>query len=185
MNPALFKAERVSRHLGIHKPRRIFNCADLGRQKPVQLVRPSVVCVITGGDHGNGTRKIFDHLCRGSNMEHVEQESIEAARAWYEETISSTPGFAPMIILPLPGKGFRPIALTQYGAPIFIKHQLQFADWMVCVGSDPTTRYGQCASLVNTWFSRCVTPSVVGHGKKSQLVLPWGLSEVGDSLIGS
>ncbi len=166
------------RFLGAKSPRVSFSLKDLGRAAPVQLqTRPTVVCVINSGNHAVGAQRLFAALCQHGSMEHVEHESVEAAKAWCLET-----GHTPVVVVPVFGKGFRPSALTQFSAGLFKEKEITFCDWALCIGSSDGTRYDQCAHQIGIWFSeKWSTPTI--YGDKSQLLFPWGVGPKGDSLI--
>ncbi len=166
------------RNLGAKSPRVSFSLKDLGRAAPVQLqTPPTVVCVINSGNHAVGAQKLFAALCERGSIEHVDHKSVEDAQEWCSET-----GHTPVVVVPDFGKGFRPLALTQFSAGLFKKEGITFCDWALCIGSDPRTRYDQCANQMGIWFGkRWAAPTI--YGDKSQLLFPWGVGPKGDSLI--
>lgn len=175
---SLFENDRRLRSV---TPWRNFTLKDFRRKSPILLQeRPTLICVISGGSHSAVARAFFDVL-RTSNIkiEHVEHESVALLQEWCMDT-----GHRPVVVLPEPGKGFRPRALTQSSAWTFFHQHVHFADWMVSIGTDPKTRYEQCVYQMGLWFgSKWAAPQTLGEEKKCQLVFPWGVSPAGDSLI--
>ncbi len=166
------------RFSGAKPPRVLFSLKDLGRNAPVQLQkRPTVVCVINSGNHAVGAQKLFAALCERGSIEHVDHKSVEDAQEWCSET-----GHVPVVVVPVIGKGFRPLALTQFSAGLFKEKGITFCDWALCIGSSDGTRYEQCVHQIGVWFGkRWAAPTI--HGDKSQLLFPWGVGPKGDSLI--